>query len=107
MAVRVPDAAALAVIRAGAARIVEVPDEEIAAAIRACHEDTHNLAEGAGAAALAALAQERDRLQGRRAGVILSGGNIDRGWAACALAGGTPRPDRAEGALSDSSSAQG
>jgi threonine dehydratase len=77
MATRIPDPAALAIIRAGAARIVTVTDAEVAAAIRAYWQDTHNLAEGAGAAPLAALLQERDRMQGKRVGVILCGGNID------------------------------
>jgi threonine dehydratase len=90
-AVRVPDEGALAVIRAGAARIVEVEEDEIADAIRIYHEDTHNLAEGAGALALAALKKERDRLTGRLAGVVLTGGNIDRAWTAEILAGHTPR----------------
>jgi threonine dehydratase len=90
MAVRVPDEQALAIIRAGAARIVEVSDDEVADAIRILHEDTHNLAEGAGAAGLAAAAKERQRLQGKRAAVILSGGNIDRAWAARVLSGETP-----------------
>jgi threonine dehydratase len=92
MAVRVPDEEAAAMIRAGAARIVEVSDDEIAEAIRIYHETTHNLAEGAGAAPLAAVMQERDRLRGRRVGLILSGGNIDRPWAAQVLAGMTPAP---------------
>jgi threonine dehydratase len=77
MATRMPDAAALAIIRAGAARIVTVSDDEVAAAIRAYWQDTHNLAEGAGAAPLAALLQERDAMQGRRVGLVLCGGNID------------------------------
>jgi threonine dehydratase len=77
MATRIPDPAALAIIRAGAARIVTVTDAEVAAAIRAYWQDTHNLAEGAGAAPLAALLQERDRMRGKRVGVILCGGNID------------------------------
>jgi threonine dehydratase len=77
MATRMPDAAALALIRAGAARIVTVNDAAIAAAIRAYWQDTHNLAEGAGAAPLAALLQERDAMRGRRVGLVLSGGNID------------------------------
>lgn len=77
MATRIPDPAALAIIRAGAARIVTVTDAEVAAAIRAYWQDTHNLAEGAGAAPLAALMQERERMAGRRVGVILCGGNID------------------------------
>ncbi|MDJ1159940.1 threonine dehydratase [Chelatococcus sp. SYSU_G07232] len=92
MAVRVPDPQALAMISAGAARIVEVTEHEIADAIRAYHEDTHNLAEGAGAAALAALAGERRALSGRKACAVLSGGNIDRGWAATVLSGGIPVP---------------
>jgi threonine dehydratase len=77
MATRQPDAEALAIIRAGAARVVTVSDDEVAAAIRAYWTDTHNLAEGAGAAPLAALMQERERMAGRRAGLVLGGGNID------------------------------
>ncbi len=91
MACRSPDPEALEIIRRGAARIVRVGDDEIAGAMRAYHADTHNLAEGAGAAALAALLQERARMRGRRVGVILSGGNVDAAWAAEALAGATPR----------------
>lgn len=78
MAVRGPDAEALDVILKGAERIVQVSDAEIGAAMRAYYEDTHQLTEGAGAAALAALLQERDRFNGKRVGLILSGGNIDR-----------------------------
>jgi threonine dehydratase len=77
MATRRPDADALAIIRAGVARIVTVTDDEIALAIRAYWTDTHNLAEGAGAAPLAAALQEKPRLAGKRVGVVLSGGNID------------------------------
>ena len=77
MATRVPDEEALAVIAKGAARITLVSDEEIASAIRAYWTDTHNLAEGAGAAALAAAMKERSRLKGRKVGLVLSGGNID------------------------------
>jgi threonine dehydratase len=86
MATRNPDAAALAVILKGASRIVQVTDDEIAAAIHALWTDTHNLAEGAGAAALAAALQEKNRLRGKRVGLVLSGGNIDfdlfRRWVA-------------------------
>lgn len=78
MAVRGPDAEALKVILKGADRIVKVSDTEIALAMRAYYEDTHQLTEGAGAASLAALMQERERLAGKRIGLILSGGNIDR-----------------------------
>ncbi|MDO8973024.1 threonine dehydratase [Reyranella sp.] len=88
MAVRGPDAEALNVILRGADRIVQVSDAEIGAAMRAYYEDTHQLAEGAGAAALAALLQERDRVAGQRIGLILSGGNIDRPVYLRTLAGG-------------------
>jgi threonine dehydratase len=78
LAVRVPDAAALDIIGRHAARIVTVSEAEIRRAMRILYTDTHNLAEGAGAAALAAALQERNRLRGRRVAVIQSGGNIDR-----------------------------
>jgi threonine dehydratase len=77
MATRIPDADALAIIRRGASRIVQVTDDEIGVAIRAYWTDTHNLAEGAGAAALAAALQEKQKIGGKRVGLILSGGNID------------------------------
>ena len=77
MATRVPDADALAIIRKGASRVVQVTDDEIRVAIRAYWTDTHNLAEGAGAAALAAALQEKPNIRGKRIGLILSGGNID------------------------------
>jgi len=88
MACRIPQPEAFEIIRAGAARIVRVSDEEIARAIRIYHEDTHNTAEGAGAAGLAALYQEREQQRGRRVGVILSGANIDRQQYARVLAEG-------------------
>jgi threonine dehydratase len=91
MAVRLPDATALDVIRRGADRIVEVSEDEIAEAIRVLYSATHSCAEGAGAAALAGLIKERERLQGRPAAVILSGQNIDRTWMQTVLAGDTPR----------------
>jgi threonine dehydratase len=91
LAVRVPDPAALEIIRRGAERIVEVSDDEIAEAMRTMFSATHSCAEGAGAAALAALIKERDRLQGRRAAVIMTGQNIDRSSMQTVLAGGTPR----------------
>jgi threonine dehydratase len=77
MATRSPDADALALILKGASRIVQVADDDIADAIRAYWTDTHNLAEGAGAAPLAAALQEKSKIQGKRIGLILSGGNID------------------------------
>jgi threonine dehydratase len=91
MAVRVPDASALELIRRGAERIVEVSEDEMAEAIRILFTDTHNCAEGAGAASLAALMKERDRFQGRRVAVVLTGQNIDRSWMATVLHGDTPR----------------
>ncbi|MHC8407412.1 threonine dehydratase [Pseudomonas sp. TMB3-21] len=78
LAVRRPIPEALAIYSSGAARIVAVSDSEIAEAMRVYYTDTHNLAEGAGAAALAALMQEREIMQGKKVGVILSGGNVDR-----------------------------
>ena len=77
MAVRVPVPAALDIIWRGAHDVVEVSDAEVEAAIRAYFDDTHQLAEGAGAAPLAALLKAPERT-GRRMGVILCGGNIDR-----------------------------
>ncbi|EIK95512.1 hypothetical protein PMM47T1_17040 [Pseudomonas sp. M47T1] len=78
LAVRKPIPEAFAIYAAGAARIVAVNEAQIADAMRAYYTDTHNLTEGAGAAALAALMQERDAMAGKQVGVILSGGNIDR-----------------------------
>lgn len=77
IACRKPDPVAFDIIRQGAARVIRVSDAEITDAIRLYHEATHNMAEGAGAAALAGLLHEREQQQGRRIGVILSGGNID------------------------------
>ncbi|MGV8920818.1 MAG: threonine dehydratase [Pseudomonas sp.] len=78
MACRMPLPQAFEIIRQGAARIIRVNDDEIADAIRIFHEDTHNTAEGAGAAGLAALIKERQAQQGQKVAVILSGANIDR-----------------------------
>jgi len=86
MACRVPDPGAFAAMQAGADRIVRVTDAEVAAAMHALWTDTHNLAEGAGAAALAALLQEREAMQGKRVAVILCGGNIDLAVAQRVLA---------------------
>ncbi|MEN2396417.1 threonine dehydratase [Pseudomonas halotolerans] len=78
LAVRKPIPEAFALYTAGAARIVAVSEAEIAEAMRVYYTDTHNLAEGAGAAALAALIQEREARKGETVGVILSGGNVDQ-----------------------------
>lgn len=77
MATRIPDPKALEMILQGATRIVTVSDDEVRDAMRAYWTDTHNLAEGAGAASFAALMQEKDRMRGKRVAVVLSGGNID------------------------------
>ncbi|ARC88677.1 hypothetical protein B5V46_08635 [Rhodovulum sp. MB263] len=92
LAVRVPVAEALAIYSAGAERIVSVSDAEIAEAIRLYFSATHNVAEGAGAAPLAALMQEREMMAGRKVGVILCGGNIDSPRLATVLGGGVPTP---------------
>lgn len=90
MAVRVPDEMALAVLRRGAERIVEVSEDEIAEAIRLYFSATHTLTEGAAAAPLAALMKERERMKGRRVGLVVTGQNIDRPVMAEVLAGETP-----------------
>ena len=87
MAVRSPDPAALALILAGVERVAAVSEAELRAAMRACYTDTHNVAEGAGAAPLAALLQERARMRGRRVALALSGGNVDRELFAEVLTG--------------------
>lgn len=77
MAVRVPVPEALEVLWKGAHDVVEVDDDAVAAAMRALFDDTHQVAEGAGAAPLAALLADPQR-SGARCAVILSGGNVDR-----------------------------
>ncbi|MBY5868664.1 threonine dehydratase [Rhizobium leguminosarum] len=91
LACREPQAEPLEIIRKGASRLVRVTDDEIAAAMRLLYVDTHNIAEGAGAAALAALIKERLSFQGRRVAVILTGGNIDMPVFARVLQGETPK----------------
>jgi threonine dehydratase len=78
VACRTPEPEALEIIWSGVERVVAVSDDEVAAAMRALFEDTHNVAEGAGALSLAGALQERDRLSGKKVAVILSGGNVDR-----------------------------
>jgi threonine dehydratase len=93
MATREPHPDAVALICRGAAGIVRVSEDEVAEAMRILYEDTHNVAEGAGAAALAAFLKDgRRHAPGKRLAVVLSGGNVDRGVYAQVLAGGTPRP---------------
>ena len=77
VAVRIPNAEALKAILRSAERVVAVSEDEIEAAMRAYYTDSHNLAEGAGAAPLAALLKEQDKMAGKKVAVVLSGGNID------------------------------
>jgi threonine dehydratase len=86
-ACRKPNLEALEIIWSNVSRIVEVSDTEIAEAMGIYYQDTHNLAEGAGAAALAGALQEKTRLRGKRAGVVLTGGNVDRDTYVAALSG--------------------
>ncbi len=90
MAVRGPDAVAVETINKGAERVVEVTDDEVAHAMRSLYRATHNVAEGAGAAAFAALMKERALMRAKRVGVILTGGNIDAPKFAQVLGGHTP-----------------
>jgi threonine dehydratase len=84
---RTPNPQAMGIIWENVARIVEVTDAEIAQAMRAYLQDTHNLAEGAGASSLAAALKEKDNLAGKRIGIILTGGNVDRETYVKVLAG--------------------
>ena len=68
----------LEILRRELDHVVQVTDDEVEEAMRAIFTDTHNVSEGAGAAAFAALMQERENWAGRRVGVVLSGGNVDR-----------------------------
>jgi threonine dehydratase len=90
IATREPNAEAVEVICKGAARFVEVSEDAIAEAMRVYFDDTHQVSEGAGAAPLAALMQERERMVNRNVGVILSGGNIERARFRAVLDGRTP-----------------
>jgi threonine dehydratase len=90
MACRTPEPAALAMLQRGLARVVQVSDAQVAAAMRQLFEATHQVAEGAGAAAWAAALADRAQAAGRRSAVILSGGNVDRDLYAPVLAGTWP-----------------
>lgn len=102
VACRVPDAGAVARIIEGGGRVVAVSEDAAAEAIRVLLRTTHNLAEPAGAVALAGLLSpaERERQRGRRVGVVLSGGNLDGHLLAEILAGRTPRPEHLPAAVS-------
>jgi threonine dehydratase len=85
MACRTPDEDALQIMRENVERVVRVSDDEIGRAMRIYFSDTHNVVEGAGAAALAAALKEKDSLQGKRVGVIATGGNVDSSVFAAVL----------------------
>jgi threonine dehydratase len=90
LATREPHEQAIAMISRGAARFVEVSEDAIAEAMRFYFDDTHQIAEGAGAAPLAGLLQERARWANRNVAVVLSGGNIERARFLEVLRGATP-----------------
>ena len=87
VATRVPDPVAIALICAGAARIVAVPDDDVREAMRVLHRCTHSAAEPSGALALAGARAERHLLEGRRVGLINSGANADAALVASVLRG--------------------
>ncbi len=87
LACRSPNEDCLRALLAGAARVVAVTEEEVAAAMRGLFAATHNVAEGAGAASFAALMQERDQLKGKKVGAVLCGGNVDAAMFARVLTG--------------------
>ncbi len=93
LATREPNAAAIATICRGVSRWVEVSEDDIADAMRIYFDDTHHVAEGAGAAPLAALLKERQRMANKQVGVILSGGNIERARFMQVLRGATPKAE--------------
>jgi threonine dehydratase len=85
MACRMADAEALAVLREHLNGIVQVTDDEVAQAMRALFADTHNVAEGAGAASFAGAWQQREQLKGQVVGTTLCGGNVDSAMLAHVL----------------------
>ena len=87
MACRIPDQAALDVLVPHIDHVVKVTDAEVAQAMRDIYADTHNVAEGAGAASFAAAMQERAALGGKVVGTTLCGGNVDAGVLSKVLAG--------------------
>jgi threonine dehydratase len=87
MACRIADQQALDIIAPHIDHIVQVTDDEVARAMRQLVADTHNVAEGAGAASFAAAMQERDRLRGQVVGTVVSGGNVDSETLAGVLGG--------------------
>ena len=77
MACRTPNSSALAIARRGVERVIQVTEDEVGAAMRALFTDTHNVAEGAGAAALAGLMKDGPSVRGRTVAIVLTGANVD------------------------------
>jgi threonine dehydratase len=90
VATRQPNEEAVTIIHAGAARIVQVSEDEIAAAVRTYFQTTHHVVEGAGATPLAALLQERAKMSGKSVALIMTGCNIDAAVYERILSGQTP-----------------
>ncbi len=90
IATRTPQPEALEIVLRGATRIVRLPEDAIANAMRVYFDDTHQVIEGAGAAALAGLLQEKASWRGKRVAVVASGGNIERARYERVLNGVTP-----------------
>jgi threonine dehydratase len=90
LATREPNADAIKIVCRGAARVLQVSEDAIAEAVRIYFDDTHQVTEGAGAAPLAALLQESKRMAGKKVGLIVTGGNIERARMVSILAGKTP-----------------
>ena len=78
IALRIPDEEALEIMLKNVDHVVTVSDEEVREAMRTYFTSTHNVAEGAGAAALAAALKEKETLRGKRVALVLTGGNVDR-----------------------------
>jgi threonine dehydratase len=90
VASRSPNADAISIISSGAARILTVSEDAAAEAMRRLFAATHNVAEPAGALALAGLLAERESSQGKRVAVVQTGGNVDASVLTQVLSGQTP-----------------
>ena len=90
LATREPNEQAVASISSGVSRFTQVSEDEIAEAMRMYFDDTHQVAEGAGAAPLAALWKDRQKMTGKRVAIVLSGGNIERTRFLQVMRGETP-----------------
>jgi threonine dehydratase len=88
MAIGRPHPEGFELVRKEIERVVEVSDAAVEAAMRTYFRCTHNVAEGAGAASLGAVLQEREQLRGKRVAAILTGGNVDTDVFARVLAAG-------------------